>query len=155
MDLERFKKSTQGIIELAMVLEQADPQHLQGLIDGIANQDPDLLNQALRKVVFFHELPLLDEPLLSEILAHTPARTLAFAIGSADPKFQAHILRHLGLKERHAYDDEIRKLTATPDPAFIIGAQKQILRIARQLESKNHFVFELADSPRFHKSQAS
>lgn len=40
----------------------------------------------------------------------------------------------------------------TPDSNEVLGAQIQVLKIGRELEAKNKFIFELLDCPRFKKA---
>jgi hypothetical protein len=55
----------------------------------------------------------------------------------------------LSLRQRRQVLDELEGLAKKPAQSIILGAQLQILKIARELEAKNKFVFELSDCPRF------
>jgi flagellar motor switch protein FliG len=148
-DLKRFKKTMDGLIEFATLLEQASPSRRQKIMSETVQTDPEFLRSALRKVVYFEELIFIDEGILAEILSKTSSRLLAYAIKKSTPEFKQHMLKHLsyiGMKQTIDEEDQIRENVSDE---FVLGAQRQILKIARMLEKQSRFVFELADCPRF------
>jgi len=153
VDLKRFKKSMDGLIEFATLIEQAAPSRRQKILSDTVRADPEFLKIALRKVVFFDEFEYLDEGILAEILSKTSPRLLAYAIKKSPPEFKQHILKHLsyvGIKQTLDEEEQIRDNISDD---FVLGAQRQILKIARMLEKQNRFVYELADCPRFHNKK--
>jgi flagellar motor switch protein FliG len=154
IDLKRFKKTLYGLIEFATIVEQAGPKQRKKIIDQVRKIDPEFLEEAMRKVVFFDELVFLDEGVLSEILSKTSPRVLAYAIKKLAPELKKQFLQHLsyvGMKQ--TLDEEEQIVRATDE--FIHGAQKQILKIGRELEAQNRFVFELSECPRFNQKKKS
>lgn len=149
LNLDRFKKSTQGLIELACLIEQADPTSAPLIIQQIKQNDYDLCMRVMRKIVFFHELIFLDEGILAEILAGSTPKVTAYALYYENDETKEKFQRLMGLRERRLIRDEEEKMSAPPSKSFVAGAQKTILRTARQLEKKNKFIFELTDCPRF------
>lgn len=152
LNLTRFKKNVHGLIEFAVILEQAEPTNREQIIQQTEQQDPDLLLRAMKKVVFFEELIYLDETILAEILANTTGKVLAYALWEAPPDFRNALLRQMGQKELRAFKDEEERLAGT-EKGLVLGAQKQILKIARALEAKDKFVFELTTCPRFQRKR--
>src|SRR5947209_15872356 len=69
LNLSRFKKSMQGLIDFAVLLEQAEPTNRDSLIEIATRQDSEFLHRVMRKVVFYEELIYLDEAILAELLA--------------------------------------------------------------------------------------
>lgn len=149
LDLSRFKKSMQGLIEFATLIEQASPARREKILRQSALVDSGFVSKALRKVVFYEELEYLEETILAEILCNTSPTTLAYSLRGMPESFRKHLFRHLGYRELRATMDEEEKMLKRVSEEFILGARKQILKIARALEKKNKFVFELADCPRF------
>lgn len=148
-DLKRFKKSRSGLIDFACILEQASPKIREKIISEVGKIDPAFLREALRKVVFFEELIYLDESVLAELLSHLAPKVLAYAISKSDKAFVDKITSTLSLKHRRLLQDELDSFSRKPAGSLVLGAQLQILKIARELENKNKFVFELSDCPRF------
>jgi flagellar motor switch protein FliG len=148
LNLSRFKRSTQGLIEFAVLIEQADPSHRDRILSQAEEQDPELLFKAMRKVVFFEELIYLEETMIAEILSKTSAKVLAYALQGTPTEFQNALLSQIGYREKKLFQDEFERLGKVP-PALVLGAQKQIIKSARIMETQGKFVFELADCPRF------
>lgn len=147
-DLERFKKTRAGLIEFACILEQASPKVREKIIAEVGGIDPRFLRTALKKVVYFEEIIYLEETTLAEILSHVSSKILAFSLTGMDEAFCKKILGHLDFRKmRQVQDEQEKSGQVSPNMAF--GAQIQILKMARELEAKEKFVFELIDCPRF------
>lgn len=149
LNLSRFKRSMQGIIDFAVLLEQADPAQRAKIIEQAENQDSEFLYKVMKKVVFFEELTYLDDGILAEILSKTSAKVLAFCLQGSEPGFRDKILKMVGHRELRQFRDEEERLGGKINPALILGAQKQVLKTGRTLEAQNKFVFELSSCPRF------
>lgn len=148
-DLERFKKTLAGTIEFASLIEQASQKNRERIIAEINELDPGFMRSVMKRVVFFEELVYLDEGIVAEILGRVSPKLLAFALAGMPEDFQKKILNHLSYRSMKETLDEQDKLSKKPSEQLIHGARSQVLRIARELEAKNKFVFELADCPRF------
>lgn len=152
-DLERFKKTRAGLIEFACLVEQAAPKAREKIIEQVSQLDPTFLRMALRKVVYFEELIYLEDACVAEILSHVSPKILAFSIHGMEPEFAQKLLGYLGYRQMRQAQDEQEKMGKNPHDSMVLGARIQILKIARELEAKNKFVFELLDCPRFQKSE--
>lgn len=150
-DLDRFKKTRQGLIDFAVILEQAAPKVREKIISEVRSLDPSFLRAALRKVVYFEEIIYLEESTVAEILSHVSPKILAFALAGMDEEFCKKILGNLAFRTMRQVQDEQEK-NGNPSSGMVSGARIQILKTARELEAKEKFVFELLDCPRF-KSQ--
>lgn len=148
LNLERFKKSQAGLIEFAMLIEQADPPSAKRIIEGATEQDPEFVYQVMRKVVFFEELLYLDETIISEILSKASPKILACALKEAPQEFKQKLTSFLGFRELRKLMQEEEELGDVVNKKLILGAQRQILKIARDLEANNKFSFEAPDCPR-------
>jgi flagellar motor switch protein FliG len=149
LNLSRFKKNAQGIIDFAILIEQAEPANRDRIIEQASQQDEDFLRRVMKKVVFFEELIYLDETIIAEILSRTSAKVLAHALWKMPDEFRNKVLKQIGHRERRQFADEEERLTQTGNPSLSQGAQKQILKVARQLEAQDKFSFELTNCPRF------
>lgn len=148
-NLKRFKSSMQGMREFATLLEQSDPRSRDMIIESAEKEDARFLEQAMRKVVYFEELIYIEETILAEILSKVTPKVLAYALQGLSAEFETTLLKQLGFREKKLFQDERSNMTGTMSEAFVLGARKQILKMARTLESQNKFIFELADCPRF------
>lgn len=153
LNLDRFKKGTQGIIDFATIIEQADPQNRERILLQAREQDEYFLKEVMRRVVFFEELMYLDHMVIAEILSKVSAKVLSHALWQTQDEFRSVLLRQVGHRERKEIQDEEEKLTQGLTPSIVQGAQRAILKIARQLEAQNRFSFQLTNCPRFKSKQ--
>jgi flagellar motor switch protein FliG len=147
-DLDRFKKTRAGLIEFACILEQANPKVRDKIIAEVGSLDPSFLRAALKKVVFFEEIIYLDDSILAELLSHVSSKVLAFSLSGMRPEFTKTILDSLDFRKMRLVQEEQEKM-GKPSTSLVFGSQIQVLKIARELEEKNKFIFELVDCPRF------
>lgn len=149
LNLSRFKRSMQGMVEFATLIEQADPQNREKIIKQAESQDEEFLRKAMKRVVFFEELIYLDESILAEILSRTTPKVLAYSLWGQTEEFRTKILKQIGQREVRLFKDEEEKMGDAMTAALSLGGQRQILKVARQLESQQKFQFELSNCPRF------
>lgn len=136
------------MIEFASLIEQADPAQRDRIVNDVREVDAHFLNLAMKKVVYFEEFIYLDDAILAEILGNVSPKVMAYAIYGADDSFRAELMRYLDYKNQRKVRDEEELISKKLSASFVRGAQRQILKIARQLEAKNKFVFEVTGSPR-------
>lgn len=138
----------QGLVEFASLLEQSDPKHREAIMKEVEAEDPDFLATVLTKVVYFEELTALDETVLAEILSKVSPKILSFALHGMPEDFRKELLRHLGHRGTKQLLDEEQMWSKPPEPSFVLGARRQVLKIARLLEAQNKFVLEVRRAPR-------
>lgn len=147
-NLSRFKKTMQGLIEFASLIEQSDPRQREAILKEVEAEDSDFLASVMKKVVLFEELLFLDEAVLAEILSKVSPKILAYALRGMAEEYRKDILRHLGHRGTKQFVDEEQLLNPDLEQTFVLGARKQIMKIARQLEAQNKFVLEVPSSAR-------
>jgi flagellar motor switch protein FliG len=143
----------QGLRDFAILLEQSDPHSREMILASAAADDERFVEQAMRKVVYFEELHLMDETVLAEILSKVSQKVLAFALQGMEAPFCECLLKQLGHREKKLLQDEQANMTRKMSESFVLGARKQILKVARGMEDQGKFVFELNDAPRFKKKK--
>ena len=107
----------------------------------------------MRKAVFFEELIYLEDGILTEILAISPPKVLACALFKTSEEFRKKFKKNMDYRLYKSLQDEEEKLALCNNKLLALGAQKQILKLCRKLESKNQFIFSLDDCPRFHQNK--
>jgi|GEM_PF-3351872 len=148
LNLARFTRNNQGIIDFAILIEQSDPKNREKIISQTSDQDPELINQVLKKVVYFEELIYLDEVIIAEILNNISPKVLAFALRDTEEEFRKELTGHLDFRKSRLVRDEEGDIGPNSPKDFIFGARRQILKVARKLEMQNKFIFEVPDCPR-------
>ena len=146
--LSRFKNSDQGLIEFATLIEQAEPARRDMILEAAKKEDARFLSTAMRRVVFYDDLAFIDESILAEILSKVSPKILAYSLRGMPAEYREKLLKTLGHRETKALRDEEEQLKAEVSESLVLGARKQILKIARSLEAQQKFVFESPDCPR-------
>jgi flagellar motor switch protein FliG len=155
-NLKRFKNSSQGLKEFAVIIEQSDPKSRELILSAAEKEDPRFVANAMRQVIFFEEMVFLDETLLAEILSKVSPKLLAFAMHKMAEDFRNTLTKQLGYREKkQLQEEESRMSTSELSESFVLGAQRQVLKMARDLEKQGKFIMEIADCPRFHKKKAA
>jgi flagellar motor switch protein FliG len=142
-NLRRFKKTMQGLIEFAILIEQSDPRQRAAILKEVEAEDSDFLASVMKKVVLFEEIIHLDEAVLAEILSKASPKILAYALHGMPAPYRKEILRHLNHRSTKLFVDEEQLLNPDLEKHFVLGARRQILKIARQLEAQNKFVLDI------------
>lgn len=148
-NLSRFKRTRQGIIEFATLIEQSDQKQRAQIMRAAEDDDPEFFYSVMRRVVFFEELIYIDEGILAELMSKVGAKVLAYALRGMDDDFRkaiTHVVGHVAQRQIRD-EDEI----AEPSEEYILGARRQVLKIARNIEAKGTFVFEAPGCPRLNK----
>lgn len=149
LNLSRFKKSMQGIIDFAVLIEQAEPTQREKIIAQAEEQDSEFIYKVMKKVVYFEELIYLDDGIIAEILGKTSGKVLAYALHGMEEDFCKKLLSFIGLREQKLFQEEQDKIGKNISPSLVLGGRRQILKTGRMLEAKNTFNFELTSCPRF------
>ncbi len=153
-DLDRFKKTMRGLIDFATLLEQAAPTMRERILHDVEKEDRVFLAKVLRRVVYFDELIYVDPNIISEIISRTTPRIIAFATFGMPPHHIAFFTRLMGIRETHEFREELEKMPHGIPRDFVLGAQKSMLKLARELEAQNKFTFECPGCPRLMKKKS-
>lgn len=146
--LNRFKNSDQGLIEFATLVEQAEPARRDMILQAAEKEDARFLATAMRRVVYYEELIYLDETIMAEILSKVSPKILAYSLRGMPQEFREKLSKGLGHRETKMLRDEEEQMKPDTGDALVLGARRQILKIARTLEAQQKFVFEATDCPR-------
>ncbi len=138
----------QGLIEFAALLEQAEQSHRERILEQAAEEEPELVRKVLKKIVLFEEIVYLDEGVLSELLAKVSPKVLAWAVHGRPAKFRDTLFACLDFRKRKAFLAEEDRLPEKLPEKLLIGARRQVLKIARRLENEGKFSLDLTGCPR-------
>lgn len=153
-DLDRFKKTMRGLIDFAILIEQASPKIRDRIISDTERDDKVFLSKVLRRVVYFEEMVYVDPNIISEIISRTTPRVVAYATFGMPPHEVNFFTRLMGIREFHEFKDELERMPNGVPRDFVLGAQRSLLKLARDLEAQNKFTFECPGCPRNMKKKA-
>ncbi len=129
----RFKKTPEGFRELVELLETTPLSRRKKMIDIGMLEDPEYTELALKYVFDFQDIVSLPDVQLAEVVAKTPARTIAYALQGQPEEIKKKILNNtppqIGAEVRDYVNTAI-------GPREVGGAQMKIISIARELERK-------------------
>jgi flagellar motor switch protein FliG len=146
-DLQRFKKSWNGMKELATFLEQTSAVRREEILTQLEYEDPEFFREIMRRVVFFEELIYLESGILMQILNGVSRRVLAQALADTPKEFRDAILGYLPFAAvREIQDEEERGGPLAK--GTILAAQRRVLKCARDIEEENGVPLEVLDCPR-------
>lgn len=154
-DIDRFKKTMHGLIEFAILIEQASPKMRDRIISDTEKYERVFLNKVMRRVVFFEEMIYIDTSIVSEIISRSSPRVVAYATFGMSPSEVAFFTRLMGIRENHEFKDELERMPNGVPRNFVLGAQRSLLKLARDLEAQNKFVFECLNCPRLTKKKST
>lgn len=148
LDIHRFKQCYGGERQLAEILEQLLPKKRESFLQQLQKQDPNFHDSVMRKMVLFEELIYVEEGTLAEILSATPMKVLAYALKEIAGAIRETVLKVVGYRELRKLQDETEKMGQNVPLWLVLGAQKQVLKIARSLEKAEKIRLEVEKSPR-------
>lgn len=152
--LNRFKNSDQGLVEFATLIEQAEPARRDMILEAAEKEDARFLATVMRRVVYYEELIYLDESIIAEILSKVSPKILAYSLRGMAQEFRDKMSKNLGHRELKQLRDEEDQIKADTAETLVFGARRQILKIARTLESQQKFTFEVTDCPRLNAKRS-
>ncbi len=129
----RFKKNPEGFRALVELLEATPMSRRQKMIDIGMAEDPEYTQKALQYIFNFRDIIALPDVELAEVVAKSPARSLAYALYTQAEDVRQKFLRNA----QPPLAAEVKDLLAIPVGARESGgAQIKIITIARELEKK-------------------
>src|SRR5436305_9736278 len=79
----RFKRNPEGFRQLVELLESTPPSRRKKMIDVGMAEDPVYTQRAIEYMMTFEDVLKLPDMELAEVIATTPARMIAYSLGSS------------------------------------------------------------------------
>lgn len=129
----RFKRAQGGFRQLIELWETTPIERRKRMIEIGMEEDPAYTQKAMDLVMTFHDVLGLGEMELAELVAITPPRMIAFALGNAEADTRERFVRCA----KPAIASEIRDFfNQQIGPREIGGAQLKVVEKLRELERK-------------------
>jgi flagellar motor switch protein FliG len=123
----RFKRGPEGFRALVELLESTPASRRQ------MKEDPDYTQEAMLFVLTFEDIIKLPDLELAEVLAKTPARTVALAIRQSADEVKQRFLRNAKPQVAAEIKDYMTVEAGLRETG---GAQLKLIEVARQLERR-------------------
>jgi flagellar motor switch protein FliG len=129
----RFKRGPEGFRALVELLESTPASRRQKMLDVGMKEDPDYTQEAMLFVLTFEDIIKLPDLELAEVLAKTPARTVALAIRQSADEVKQRFLRNAKPQVAAEIKDYMTVEAGLRETG---GAQLKLIEVARQLERR-------------------
>ncbi len=124
-----------GKKEAALLLGALDSSHRERILQGIAQQNPELASQ-LRKGLFnFNQVLALESIELQKVIRAHPPQLFALALRGLDPELKKNLFSKLSERQARAVEDEIQAIGPSK-LSDVKQAQEKIIAHAQELHEK-------------------
>lgn len=133
-----------GPRRLAEILNSADWETEQGVLEALNEHDPELGKQVRDRMFVFDDLVELDPRDLQLVLRTVSHEDLRLALMAAGEKLKEHILTNMSERAAAALKEEMEASRA-PNPRQARAAQQRVAAVARQLAHEGDLTLKRPD----------
>jgi flagellar motor switch protein FliG len=127
--------SSGGPATVVEVLRELDRATEEGILESIADGDPDLADEIRDLMFVFEDVAQLDSRAIRELLKELETRELAIALKGASQGVAQKIFENVSQRARDAILEDMQYVGAVP-LAEVETSQKAILGVLRRLEEE-------------------
>jgi len=135
---QKFQQSG-GLERVAEVLNLTDRSTERDILEGLAEQSPELVEE-IRKLMFvFEDILLVDDKGVQEVLKEIDAQELALALKTAGEELKEKFLRNMSERAARLLMEEMEYLGPVR-LSQVEAAQQRIAEVVRRLEDAGELV---------------
>ena len=117
------------------VLHQIDRATEEGILEAIAEEDPDLAEEIRNMMFVFEDIAKLDDKAIREMLKEVEVKELALALKGASEEIQSKIFSNMSKRAREGILEDMEYMGPVR-LADVEGAQVTVLNVFRRLEEE-------------------
>ena len=125
--------SVGGVQPLVEIINRADAATEKLILEGLAEQDPELADQIRSMMFVFADITLLEDRGIQLVLRGVETTTLATALKGADDAVKEKILRNMSERARENIVEEI-DLLGPVRMSIVEEARSHVVQVIRKLE---------------------
>jgi len=125
--------SVGGVQPLVEIINRADAATEKLMLEGLAQDDPELADQIRQMMFVFADITLLDDRAIQLIMRAVDISTVATALKGADQPVKEKILRNMSERARENLLEEI-DLMGPVRMSMVEEARSQVVQVIRKLE---------------------
>lgn len=127
--------ATGGPEAVVNVLHQVDRATEEGILESIAEDDPDLAEEIRNMMFVFEDIVNLDDKAIREMLKEVEVKELALALKGASDEIQSKIFDNMSKRAREGILEDMEYMGPVR-LADVEGAQQTVLNVFRRLEEE-------------------
>ena len=127
--------ATGGPEAVVNVLHQVDRATEEGILESIAEDDPDLAEEIRNMMFVFEDIVNLDDKAIREMLKEVEVKELALALKGASDEIQNKIFDNMSKRAREGILEDMEYMGPVR-LADVEGAQQTVLNVFRRLEEE-------------------
>ncbi|MFV0287166.1 MAG: flagellar motor switch protein FliG [Demequina sp.] len=131
--------SVGGVEPLVEIINRADAATEKMILEGLAEQDPELADQIRQMMFVFSDITLLEDRAIQLVLRGVEASTLATALKGADDAVRDKILRNMSARAQEALVEEI-DLLGKVRISMVEEARSRVVQVIRGLEESGEIM---------------
>jgi flagellar motor switch protein FliG len=127
--------ATGGPEAVVNVLHQVDRATEEGILESIAEEDPDLAEEIRNMMFVFEDIAKLDDRAVREMLKEVEVKELALALKGASDEIKEKIFENMSKRAREGILEDMEYMGPVR-LADVEGAQLTVLNVFRRLEEE-------------------
>lgn len=127
--------ATGGPEAVVNVLHQVDRATEEGILECIAEEDPDLAEEIRNMMFVFEDVAKLDDRAIREMLKEVEVKELALALKGASDEIKAKVFDNMSKRAREGILEDMEYMGPVR-LADVEGAQVMVLNVFRRLEEE-------------------
>jgi flagellar motor switch protein FliG len=139
--VEGVEKEIGGIMSVVDMLNQGDREMEQTILDGIAEQDPELAEEIKKKLFTFEDIVKLDDRSAQRVLREVDIRDLALSMKGASDTAKEKVFKNMPKRAAAMLKEEIEFLGPVR-AEDVESAQEKIVNVIRQLEDSGEIIIQ-------------
>ncbi len=125
--------SVGGVEPLVEIINRADAATEKLILEGLAEQDPELADQIRQMMFVFADITLLEDRAIQLVLRGVEIGTLATALKGAEDAVRDKIMKNMSERARENLADEI-DMMGPVRMSMVEEARSQVVQVIRKLE---------------------
>jgi flagellar motor switch protein FliG len=130
-----------GVGYVADVINSVDVKVEKSILEGIAQKDPELSEEIIKRMVVFEDVLLLASGDIQRVLRDVERRDLALAVKGASDEIVEYIFSNVSQRIAEEIREEISYMTKVR-LSDVESAQQKIVQVIRNLERSGEIVVE-------------
>lgn len=132
-------ESIGGVNSVAEVLNLIDRTTEKGIMDGLNNDDPDLVESIRRLMFVFDDVNMVDDKGIQSVLKEVENEELSLALKTASDELKEKIFKNMSTRAAEMIQEDMQYMGPVR-VADVEAAQQRIVDIVRRLEDSGEII---------------
>lgn len=132
-------ESIGGVTSVAEVLNLIDRTTEKGIMDGLNNDDPDLVESIRRLMFVFDDVNMVDDKGIQSVLKEVENEELSLALKTASDELKEKIFKNMSTRAAEMIQEDMQFMGPVR-VADVEAAQQRIVDIVRRLEDSGEII---------------